>query len=225
MKKTSTNRLKFNSIMKRMLDNRRIKNVNNFLNEVETARTITQLPLDAQTRINNDAKRMNDDPNAIFREMKKSERLARNYAKSTTKQNHAEKYQISIIERQFKSTTDFEKITGNVYVENGSIKTVRTRKESTSIDTAYTYKGVNLYSTLKFTTGQGGGQDRQFGNVLNFLTEGSKSRSNNNLFIAVLDGTYYTPRVIEDLKDRFSNKSNIIITDSYSFKADVDKAL
>lgn len=64
-----------------------------------------------------------------------------------------------------------------------------------------------VYITQKYTNGIGGSQDNQFRDVITFLEYGSKKHR----VAAYVDGSYYTPKKIQQLKERFRDKPNVSI--------------
>lgn len=64
-----------------------------------------------------------------------------------------------------------------------------------------------VYITQKYTNGVGGGQDSQFRDVITFLEYGSKKHR----VAAYVDGSYYTTRKVQQLKEHFCNNLNVRI--------------
>lgn len=64
-----------------------------------------------------------------------------------------------------------------------------------------------VYITQKYTNGTGGAQDNQYRDVITFLTYGSKKYR----VAAYIDGSYYTPQKILELKQMFASNPNVKI--------------
>ena len=125
--------------------------------------------------------------------------IASFFCKDPSKQNIAEIYGLELLKlkklpSQGKNCIRFS-ISGDIVHEaSGNTK---------SADTVYN----NAYTTMKYTEEEGGAQDNQKHDVIEFLEKGSKKYK----VCAILDGTYWD-KYRKDLKKIFKNNSNVIIT-------------
>lgn len=69
------------------------------------------------------------------------------------------------------------------------------------------FKVGEYYATQKYTKEDGGAQDNQRNDVIDFLTKGSI----HHKVMAILDGEYWDKNIVR-LKENFSNNKNVIIT-------------
>lgn len=77
-------------------------------------------------------------------------------------------------------------IDGKLGNENEIIK-----GSSKSIDFYWCYNGYNCYAAHKYTDIDGGSQDNQYADLMNFLKNASLSKEEKNIFFAIGDGDYY----------------------------------
>lgn len=137
----------------------------------------------------------------------KDDILASFFIKDPSKQNFTENYianylsEIDIIE-------NFENLSSSIklFVHNGEITNVRFDGLK-SVDYTWEYNGLKFYATQKFTKSNGGAQDNQFNDVINFLE--NCQNNDKDVFFAIVDGSYYTEKKIDILKKY--EKNNIII--------------
>ena len=66
---------------------------------------------------------------------------------------------------------------------------------------------MSTYITQKYTRGNGGAQDNQYRDVIQFLTYGSKQHK----VAAYVDGSYYTDEKRSELKRIFADNPNVQI--------------
>ncbi len=67
-----------------------------------------------------------------------------------------------------------------------------------SVDYSWKTNNKNVYTTQKYTTGNGGHQDNQFNDVISFLLN-CKGES-ENFYLAIVDGSYYSDTRLNILK-------------------------
>lgn len=220
---------KFIQTVRRITSRQTDRNNTEVLEQVANAKRITDLPLDLQKKIRNRSIKNSVPEKKIWDLMRRSELYAIEFAKSATRQNPYEKLQLKSITGQLKAE-GYQLLgklgTGSrVYIEDGIIAESKGKGESTSIDLPINYRGVDIFATLKWADDIGGSQNNGKADVINTLIELSNLSVHEGLGVAVLNGPYYTDDVIDTLKERFSDSDNIVITDAYSFKADVGKKI
>ena len=85
----------------------------------------------------------------------------------------------------------------NLFILDGKITNKR-EDGIKSIDYSWTFKNKKIYATQKYTNEPGGAQDHQFNEVIQFLKHSSLNE--DDFFIAIVDGNYYTDEKISILK-------------------------
>lgn len=150
-------------------------------------------------KITNYSKRTGIAEEIIVDDIKKNELTASFFCKNPTRQNSAEKIATYILGTKTlpshgKNSVRFD--------ANGNrcSRAIGTTKSADFFINGY-------YYTQKFTTGEGGAQDNQKADVVDFLTKGSVY----NKVGALLDGDYWE-RHIGELKEAFANNPNVKIT-------------
>lgn len=119
------------------------------------------------------------------------------FAKDPIKQNFTEKIAENLLGVAAQPTK------GMSFSPGGELQKGANFRNSKTVD--FIKDGV--YITQKYTNGTGGGQDNQFRDVITFLEYGSKKHR----VAAYVDGSYYTPKKIEQLKEHFRGNSNVQI--------------
>ncbi len=76
----------------------------------------------------------------------------------------------------------------------------RPRKPSKSLDFKWTMGDITIYAMHKYTKVSGGAQDNQFDDVRNTLDKFLKAQDPNVVFIAIVDGNYYTEQKLKILR-------------------------
>ena len=170
------------------------------------------------TKIKNHLERyvISDSVNDILSKVSTDEYLASMFAKEASKQNMSE-----ILQKKYLSIRKIivDKLPGN---GNKAIRLLegeliygndRGGKATKSMD----FKKNEEFIFAKVTTGGGGGQDNQYRDVIDFLTEAGKydKKYGDKKFTALVDGDYYTEEKLKTLK-KFKTK-NIRITSSDEF--------
>ena len=199
------------------------KNKKNIIDVKDTAKRLldgTQTSDDVWllTKINNHLDRYGlsaDIEDFLFR-VSTEEYLASMFAKDASKQNMSE-----ILQKSFLSNrgiyVDKLPAAGKdaVRLLNGQLIYGNDRggKATKSID--FNRNGELIFA--KVTTGQGGGQDNQYRDVIDFLKEANKYdvKYGDRKFTALVDGDYYTEEKLKTL-NKFETK-NIRITSSDEF--------
>jgi len=104
---------------------------------------------------------------------------------------------------------------GGAVLDKSVVKNVES--ETKTIDFKMTdLTGRNIWIYHKRTSGNGGAQDNQFADVISFLKQASKSRDPMNVFIAVVDGTYYTKNKMLKL-NHYQNDGLVYVYNSDTF--------
>lgn len=149
-----------------------------------------------KTKINNHIKRFPDlDYNDIITQIIDNDIVASFFCKDPNKQNISEKLCSELIgQKKLKEIVRFNK-NGDVVSKNGV-------DETKSAD----YYINGYYITQKYTNENGGAQDNQFNDVVDFLSKGSIKHKVG----ALLDGHYWISKS-KLLKKKFENNKNIII--------------
>lgn len=86
-----------------------------------------------------------------------------------------------------------------------------------TVDFILKYKHKKYYITHKRTSGSGGAQKNQLLDVHNFLSEAKRNISPDIVFVAILDGDYYTDKIKSEAKHLFYSKNKVLIHTSDSF--------
>lgn len=91
-----------------------------------------------------------------------------------------------------------------------------------SIDFHWTYDGKEYYAAHKYTKDEGGAQDNQCKDLMDFLSNASKSKMPNVVFFAIGDGAYYQRGTTENgvrftsrikyMNDVYSTENALAIT-------------
>jgi hypothetical protein len=133
------------------------------------------------------------------------------FIKDPKTQNFTEKLiadkvkKISIIE-------NFKNYSSNVklFLYDGEVQSERNYNLK-SIDYSIKCKGKRIYITQKYTTGNGGSQDNQFIDVLNFLEKSKIKKGSNLIAMALVDGSYYTKDKLDKLK-QYENENTVVLS-------------
>lgn len=198
------------------------KNFLNTLNEKETIEKIEKYALENDYSVNYIIQKLHEEPLLIDL-----------FVKNPTKQGIHEKIAYDILSKidDFKNVDLLPK-RGNssLYITNGIIingKELTTKEKTKSIDFYFEYKDYSVYATHKYTKESGGSQDNQFNDVKYFLENAIKNTVKNNIFVAIVDGEYYTEKKADNTtkKDELllkTKNTNCIVTDIYNIKKDLD---
>lgn len=177
--------------------------------------------------------------NYLIKKLQEDQALASNFIIDFKKQNPYEK----IVEKYFKYLETDIKLINNFkhlpvsgptakYVYNGLIQDdkIKNHVQETppSVDFIWDYsfndKSMHFYASHKYTHGEGTAQKNQMRDLETFLDHSLKSVTNNNYFIAIMDGNYYTdsiypnynaspkPKVIEHIKSMRENEKCKVAT-------------
>ena len=173
------------------------------------------------TKINNHINRFKLDSNVndICKKIVNDRDFASLYAKLPAKQTSSEKTQLLYLKNKGISLTNL--VAGGkeaLRLLDGDIIKGDDRggKATKSFDFVRTDK--NEYVFAKVTTGNGGGQDNQYRDVLDFLKQSKEyiNKHNNDItFVALVDGDYYTQKRLEGLKIYECDRIKITNSDEY----------
>ena len=151
----------------------------------------------AQKKIENWAMRYGYDKNEVEEKILMDDMFAVSFVKDPMKQNYTEK-----IAEQLLQVKHLPNISMS-FTKEGELCPHPAAENSKTVD--FIKDGV--YITQKYTRGQGGSQDNQYRDVIQFLTYGSK----NYKVAAYVDGSYYTPAKRQELKKMFEHNPNVQI--------------
>lgn len=184
-------------------------------------------------KVNNFAKQFNLNKHYLIERIKFDDVLSSNFITDFKKQNPYERFvakYFKFLERDLKFISGFKHLPVNgpqaVYVYNGLIcdESIKSRITETppSVDFIWEYNFKNLkikfYASHKYTSGCGTAQKNQMKDLETFLYHASFSAlANNDTFIAIMDGDYYTnnpypnftgepkPKIIEHIRSTREN--------------------
>jgi hypothetical protein len=147
------------------------------------------------------------DFNSLKEKIKNDKNFALFFIKDPGKQNLTEKLFADIISN-IESVKNFvnHPSNTNLFVVNGSVVNQRVDGVK-SIDFEWITNGRKVYATQKYTNENGGAQDNQKNDIINFLKNCQDNEE--NIFFAILDGNYWKDK-IEYLKGKYG-KWNIVI--------------
>lgn len=144
----------------------------------------------------------------IIEKIKTDDCFALYFIKDPNKQNDIEK----IIGKELSTTNGINNFvnypsTIKLFVVNGEITNNRPITGKSIDYSCTTNKGRQVYFTQKYTKGNGGAQDNQFQDVVNFL---SNTVGNDEcIFVALVNGSYYTEAKMNILKE--FERENVIV--------------
>lgn len=135
----------------------------------------------------------------VKQEAKTNDLVASFFIKDPARQNFTEKLvskllNTAILPQQGKNCIRF--------TENGEI----TNKKTTNVSKSADFYINDTYFTQKYTRGEGGAQDNQYNDVVDFLIKGSIKHKVG----AIIDGSYWDSHR-EELKNYFKDNSNVSI--------------
>lgn len=151
----------------------------------------------AQKKIENWAVRYGYDKDEVEQKILMDDMFAASFAKDPMKQNYTEKIAEQLLQVKHLPNT------GISFTKDGELCSHPAAGNSKTVD--FIKDGV--YITQKYTRGQGGSQDNQYRDVIQFLTYGSK----NYKVAAYVDGSYYTPAKQRELEKMFEHNPNVQI--------------
>lgn len=191
-------------------------------------------------KITNYANNFDLSRNYLIRKLQDDQALASNFIIDFKKQNpyepFVEKYfRYLDIDLHFINNFKHLPVSGPTakYVYNGLImdESIKTSVQETppSVDFIWNYKfkdkSMNFYASHKYTHGEGSAQKNQMRDLETFLDHSLKSvLTNNNFFIAIMDGNYYTdysypnytanpkPKIIDHIKKTRQNEKCKVAT-------------
>lgn len=130
-----------------------------------------------------------------------------NFAKDPTKQTAHEKIVAEHIKSALGETGVFKKLPSGgksaKYVTSNGVR-YENLNGTKSIDFEIHTKGLVIYATCKYTKGNGGAQDNQYNDVKKYIKVcaemvSSRKHKDNERFIAIVDGSYYTKEKLSEL--------------------------
>jgi hypothetical protein len=176
----------------------------------------------AKAKINSFAIRNNINFHYLFNETKINPSLKVFFQKDPKKQNAAEKaflnfFQTELPEADIVSLPNGGK--NSLQLASGLIVKASDQiiPGSKTVDFILKYEGKQYYITHKRTSGSGGAQKNQLLDVHNFLSEAKRNISPAVIFVAILDGDYYTDKIKAETKHLFSCPNKILVHTSDSF--------
>ena len=184
-------------LFKDLVEKKKIEQRQNNLKQVRTEINLSWM----QTKIDNFYERQGKifSKEKIIYEIMNNDIVAALFAKDPSKQNITEKLvteilHISKLPSQGKNCIRFS--------ETGEIVNTSKPNHTKSAD----FQINNWYITQKYTKEEGGAQDNQYNDVIDFLTKGSISHK----VAALVDGDYWDQKK-PILKEYFKNNNNVII--------------
>lgn len=132
-------------------------------------------------------------------------------AKDPSRQNFTEKAVFRYIEDDCKRYLKcFENLANNnsTYVEDGEIVHKATKPTSKTIDyIGLTKSNIQIIATQKYTKTSGGSQNLQEMDVKNFIIEADKNNDSEKVFLAIVDGEYYTKDKLDQIRKLITSKN------------------
>ncbi len=170
-----------------------------------------------QLKIENYCKKWDDNKTEVINLIMTDDRFARTFIIDPKKQNIYEKLFLNYVNKKgYNITNLINKGKEAICLENGNIRKGSATTTSTkSMDFIEVKNNKTIYYYHKYTNECGGAQDNQYRDMIHFITEASKVKNNNILFIALCDGDYYTKEKIEEMKS--IKGSNTLIKCSYDY--------
>ena len=151
----------------------------------------------AQKKIINWAARYGYDKEEVEQKILEDDMFASCFAKDPIKQNYTEKIAEQLLGVKHLPNN------GISFSKEGELCNGCFSDNSKSVD----FIRDNTYITQKYTRGNGGAQDNQYRDVIQFLTYGSKQHK----VAAYIDGSYYTDEKRSELKKLFADNPNVQI--------------
>ena len=140
----------------------------------------------------------------IENEIRKNKMFAAVFSIEPSRQGFHERVAAQWLKDTLKCTIDYLPKGGRdaLYVTNDGNITQwnHPRKPSKSLDFKWTMGDITIYAMHKYTKASGGAQDNQFNDVKNTLEKFSHAQDSNVVFIAIVDGNYYTEQKFAILK-------------------------
>jgi len=155
----------------------------------------------------NDFPFLNYDIKSLKKQILENDLIASFFIKKPNRQNITEKFFASKI-KEIEGVNNFINYPSIVkkFLYKGEI--IEKKKDlSKSIDYYFDYRGIECYATQKYTKGNGGMQDNQYNDLIHFI---DNIRENKNLYIVLIDGSYYTEKKVKKLKEQNKAKNFIV---------------
>lgn len=177
---------------------------------------------EAKDKIVSFAFRNNINPLYLFNEIKVNPSLKMFFQKDPKKQNAAEKAFIDFFSNELPEALITSLPNGgknSLQLASGLIIEASDQviPGAKTIDFILEYNNKKYYITHKRTSGSGGAQKNQLLDVYNFLTEAKRNISPDIIFVAILDGDYYTEKIKLEAKHLFYSADKVLIHTSDSF--------
>ena len=143
------------------------------------------------------------------------ELFAYQFIKDPYKQNFVEKY-VSDVIKEIDNVKNFvdHKNAVNLFLKDGQVIKTKEVGCTKSLDYTFSYKGKTCYCTQKYIRESGGAQDNQCRDVESFLKHAQKNKYKKELFIAIIDGEYFTEEKINYLIENYQ-KDNVLVSTTY----------
>lgn len=177
---------------------------------------------EAEDKITSFALRNNINPLYLFNEIKINPSLRMFFQKDPKKQNAAEKAFLSFFSSELPEADIVSLPNGgknSLQLASGLI--IKTSDQfipgAKTVDFILEYNNKKYYITHKRTSGSGGAQKNQLLDVYNFLTEAKRNITPDIVFVAILDGDYYTEKIKLEAKHLFYSRDKVLIHTSDSF--------
>ena len=191
------------------------------LDELEREIFMEPLPENLNTKIVNFSNNFDFYEKEVIEKIKRDRMFAANFIKSPSRQNFYETEALVFL-NSMESVEKAEKLpasgAGAFYVVNGILSHERPDKTYKSIDFRIKMKnGKVIYATHKYTKDEGGAQDNQKNDLLQFIQNARKYRKGEIVFAVIADGTYYDRHGREELEMEASG-SEVVVCSMESFE-------
>lgn len=176
----------------------------------------------AKEKIHSFANRNNLNSLYLFNEMKINPSLRIFFQKDPKKQNAAEKAFLKFFRAELPEATIVSLPNGgknSLQLASGLIINASDQiiPGAKTVDFILKHKAKKYYITHKRTSGSGGAQKNQLLDVHNFLSEAKRNISPDIIFVAVLDGDFYTDKIRSETSHLFYSPNKVLIHTSDSF--------
>ena len=191
------------------------------LDELEKEILMEPLPDNLNTKIVNFSNNFDFWEKEVIAKIKKDRMFAANFIKSPSRQNFYE-VEALVFLNSMESVEKAEKLpasgAGAFYVVNGILSHERPDKTYKSIDFHIKMKnGRDIYATHKYTKDEGGAQDNQKNDLLQFIQNARKYRRKEIVFAVIADGAYYDRHGRKELEVEASG-SDVVVCSMESFE-------
>ena len=155
---------------------------------------------DYKTKIENYSQKFNFNPDEVKAQILSNDLVASFFIKEPAKQNFTEKLVSSLLKTTVLPQSGKSCIR---FTETGDIVSKKDSNTSKSAD----FHINTTYITQKYTRGNGGAQDNQYNDVVDFLIKGSK----HHKVAAIVDGSFWDEKR-KELREFFHDNPNVKIS-------------